>query len=349
MSNQVAGADVVAASSSGGTGAVSSVSNADGTLTISPTTGAVVAEIPSSVALPGAPTTTTPSTADNSTKIATTAMVQAAIAAAGIPTLPLTPANGGTGVANSNSSTVTITGAFSLAVTLSAATALTFPTSGTVTALGNAVTGSGSIVLATSPTLVTPVLGAATATSINGLTITSSTGTLTITNAKTLSVSNSLTLAGTDGTTMTFPGTSDTVVTLGATQTLTAKTLTSPGISAPTVTGKATADQVVLNNNAVTVTSNAGTVPVTKQLSTFTNSSAATMAITIATASATDGQMLVVRIYDFSGVAETIGWTNTENSTVAVPTTSNGSTTLPLTVGFMFNGATSKWRCLSVA
>lgn len=84
-------------------------------------------------------------------------------------------------------------------------------------------TGSGAPVRATSPTLVTPTLGAATATSINGLTITSSTGTLTVTNGKTLSVSNTLTLAGTDSTTMTFPGTSQTIVGLTATQTLTGK------------------------------------------------------------------------------------------------------------------------------
>ena len=64
-------------------------------------------------------------------------------------------------------------------------------------------TGSGNVVRATSPTLVTPALGAATATSINGLTISSSTGTLTVTNGKTLSASNSLTLAGTDGKTLT--------------------------------------------------------------------------------------------------------------------------------------------------
>lgn len=102
-------------------------------------------------------------------------------------------------------------------------------------------------------------------------------------------------------------------------------------------------------NNAVTVTTNAGTVPVTFKLNTFTNSSAATMAITMATASAVDGQMTIVRIYDFSGVAQTIGWTNTENSTVSVPTTSNGSTTLPLTVGLMYNTQTSKWRCIASA
>ncbi len=63
-------------------------------------------------------------------------------------------------------------------------------------------TGSGSLVFADSPTFTTPTLGAATATSINGLTITSSTGTLTITNGKTFTTSSTLTLAGTDGSTL---------------------------------------------------------------------------------------------------------------------------------------------------
>lgn len=116
-----------------------------------------------------------------------------------------------------------------------------------------------------------------------------------------------------------------------------------------TFTGQNKFNNFIDVNQAVTVTSNAGTVPVTFRLNTFTNSSAATMAITLATASAMDGQMTIVRIYDFSGVTQTIGWTNTENSTVSVPTTSNGSTTLPLTVGFMFNSGTSKWRCIASA
>lgn len=73
-------------------------------------------------------------------------------------------------------------------------------------------TGSGTVnVLQTSPTLITPVLGVATATTINGLTITSSTGTVTITNAKTLAVTNTLTFSGTDSTVMTFPTTSKTL------------------------------------------------------------------------------------------------------------------------------------------
>lgn len=48
-------------------------------------------------------------------------------------------------------------------------------------------------------------IGAATATSLNGLTITSSTGTLTIANGKTLTANNSIAISGTDGTTLTGP------------------------------------------------------------------------------------------------------------------------------------------------
>ncbi len=84
---------------------------------------------------------------------------------------------------------------------------ITFPdASGTATLLGNSSTGSGSVVLTTSPTLVTPTLGAALATSINGLTLTSSTGTLTIANSKVATVNNTLTFSGTDGSTLNVGG-----------------------------------------------------------------------------------------------------------------------------------------------
>jgi hypothetical protein len=72
----------------------------------------------------------------------------------------------------------------------------------------NAVTGSGSTaVLSTSPTLVTPTLGVASATSVNKVVLTApATGsTLTIADGKTLSANNSITFSGTDATTMTFP------------------------------------------------------------------------------------------------------------------------------------------------
>jgi hypothetical protein len=69
----------------------------------------------------------------------------------------------------------------------------------------------------------------------------------------------------------------------------------------------------------------------------------------MATAGAVDGQSVVLRIYDYSAAAQTLTFVGTENSGVSVPTATNGSTTLPLSVGFMFNGATSLWRCLAAA
>jgi len=65
-------------------------------------------------------------------------------------------------------------------------------------------TGTGLVVFNNSPTLITPTLGAATATSINGLTISSTTGTLSIANGKTLTASNTLTLTGTDTSSVNF-------------------------------------------------------------------------------------------------------------------------------------------------
>lgn len=145
------------------------------------------------------------------------------------PTSVIPPNLGGTGIANNSSSTITISGNFGTTLTVSGATSLTLPTSGTVTALGNTTTGSGSIVLATSPTLITPTLGVATATSINKVSITApaTSSTLAIADGKTLTVSNSLTIAGTDSTVMTFPSTSGTVATIAATQTITNKNLSS--------------------------------------------------------------------------------------------------------------------------
>ena len=77
-----------------------------------------------------------------------------------------------------------------------------FLTAGVVTAIAS--TGTGSVVLATSPTLVTPVLGVATATTVNRVTLTApATGsTLTIADGKVLTANNTLTLTGVDGSTV---------------------------------------------------------------------------------------------------------------------------------------------------
>ena len=87
-------------------------------------------------------------------------------------TLPV--ANGGTGITSLGTGVATFLGT---------------PSSANFAAVITDETGTGSVVLATSPTLVTPVLGVATATSINGTTIpssatlvkTSDTGTVTST------------------------------------------------------------------------------------------------------------------------------------------------------------------------
>lgn len=81
------------------------------------------------------------------------------------------------------------------------------PSSANLRALVSDETGTGSLVFANTPTLVTPILGVATATSINKVAFTTpaTSATLTIADGKTLTASNSITLAGTDSTTMTFP------------------------------------------------------------------------------------------------------------------------------------------------
>lgn len=81
--------------------------------------------------------------------------------------------------------------------------------------------GSGNFARVTSPTFVTPTLGAALATSINGNTFTTGTYTLTGTAGKTLNFTNTLTLSGTDSTIMTFPSTSATIARTDAANTFT--------------------------------------------------------------------------------------------------------------------------------
>jgi hypothetical protein len=103
------------------------------------------------------------------------------------------------------------------------ATFLATPSSANLAAAVTGETGTGALVFATSPTLVTPVLGVATATSINKVTFTApaTSATLTIADGKTLTVNNSITLAGTDATTMTLPSTSATLARTDAAQTFT--------------------------------------------------------------------------------------------------------------------------------
>lgn len=78
------------------------------------------------------------------------------------------------------------------------------PSSSNLGSLLTDKTGTGVNVFATSPTLVTPVLGVAEATSVNKVAFTApaTSATLTIADGKTLTASNTLTFTGTDGSTL---------------------------------------------------------------------------------------------------------------------------------------------------
>jgi hypothetical protein len=150
-------------------------------------------------------------------------------------TLPIT--NGGTGSTSTTycSLTSNVTGTLPIAnggtgststtyVNLTTNVTGTLPVANGGTGVTSS-TGTVAVVLSNTPTLVTPVLGVATATSINKMAITApaTSSTLAVADGKTLTASNSLTLAGTDSTTMTFPASSATVAGLGIAQSFTAK------------------------------------------------------------------------------------------------------------------------------
>lgn len=90
------------------------------------------------------------------------------------------------------------------------------------------LTGTGTVVvMATSPTLITPVLGVATATSINKMAITApaTSSTLAVADGKTFTISNTLTFTGTDSSSVAF-GAGGTVLYTNSTVPLTVGTTT---------------------------------------------------------------------------------------------------------------------------
>lgn len=244
------------------------------------------------------------------------------------------PTLGGTGIANNIASTLTISGNFATTLTVTASTSVTLPTSGTL--VSSVATGNGVSATNTGGALAF-TLGAITPSTVNALTLTALTTGFTIaggTTSKTLTVSNTLTLAGTDSTTMTFPSTSATIARTD---------------SAQTFTGTQTFTQVIETANAITASANAATIPVTSKHNIVTNNSAATLTVTFTTTGAVNMQTVFVQILDSSAVAQTLTLVNTENSTVTPPATTNGSTTLPLSLQLSFNSATTKWRVIGYA
>jgi hypothetical protein len=138
--------------------------------------------------------------------------------------------------------------------------------------------------------------------------------------------------AGATNYTLALPDANDTIAVLGTNQTFTAVQ---------------SFNQILNVVNPITASGNAATVPITYRSNKVTNNSAATITITMAVTNAVDGQLSMVRVIDASAAAQTITWVNTENSTVSAPILTTGVVNTPVTVGFIFNGATSLWRCIA--
>jgi hypothetical protein len=222
-------------------------------------------------------------------------------------------------------------GAFSITFTATAGTSVTLPTSGTLygTASGSITslqlktslsdeTGSGAAVFATSPTLVTPVLGAATATSINGIAFTNggALATLAMSGGATVDFSGGDDVTFTTGgaTTVTLP-TSGTLATLAGTEAISNKTITASTLR-PSVTAY---------NADGAVTHVSGLVNITK-------GSAA--ALTVAAPSSIDGtRMTILSTTAFAHVVTFTGgtlWDGTAgvNSTVTFPALAGAAVTV---------------------
>lgn len=200
--------------------------------------------------------------------------------------------------------TVSVASANGLAGTVANATttpAITLSTSITGILQGNGTaisaissTGSGNVVLATSPTIATPVISSI----VN-------TGTLTL------------------------PTSTDTLTGRATTDTLSNKRVTRRVVS---VTQSATPTSVTDNADIFSMT---GLAQATTNMS--TNQTGTPVA----------GDMLIWQITD-NGTARALSWGSLyESSTVTLPTTTVISTML--SVGFIWDAATSKWRCVATA
>lgn len=168
---------------------------------------------------------------------------------------------------------------------------------------------SGSIL---SPTLITPVLGVATATSLNGLTVTTSTGTLTIPN----------------GVVLTGPSSTGTAATLANAETLISKRIRPRAVT-------------VASSASVTIDSDATDIYTITAL-------AAAVTFNAPSGTPTAGQKILVRVLD-NGTARGITFTGGANGWAACGITLPTTTVLSKYLYFVaiWNEVTTTWQVVA--
>ena len=212
----------------------------------------------------------------NSSGVSTvTSLVATNINASGIITATNGFVGNLTGTASSTTNIPNLTGAIT---SVGTATTLGSFSSANLSAALTDETGSGSAVFATSPTLVTPVLGAATGTSLNlGNINLESNGNATILGQLELGNASDTTITRVSAGVVAIEGVN--VVTTSSTDTLTNKTLTSPILTTPSL-GIATATSIVVGSgvtiNASGIVASSGIITASSFVGSLTGTASTT-------------------------------------------------------------------------
>jgi hypothetical protein len=206
------------------------------------------------------------------------------------------------------------------------------------TASGATGTTSTNLVFSTSPSLTTPSLGVASATSINKMAITApaTSSTLAVADGKTFTVSNTITLAGTDSTTITLPSTTGTVPLNNQTMYVGTTSFAINRVSSEQaltgITGFASSNATAAASTAVSITSGTTTTSGTTGNVTLSSGTSAGVSgnLNLNTGTGTTSGNIAIDVGVGSGTNGTISIGTSNATTVTVPSgkTKLGNTTL---------------------